>query len=156
MDQQLETVTDSNTTNNGLWVNQMSLKETSTTNQWSLWPLTTTRCCGQRSLQWTKMWTKAYFTRLSNSALPLVSSLALTWLVLYLYNAFTFPLLHPKFTLLFYSSTFLFALVSSLARPSSAKPKICLAAFCRAARPRSQLILILDQRMSCILFTFFS
>ena len=77
--------------------------------QWSVWPLTTTLCCGQRSLQWTKMWTKAYFTRLSNSALPLVSSLALTWLVLYLYNAFTFPLLHSKFTSLVNTSTFLFA-----------------------------------------------
>ena len=117
MDQQLETVTDSNTTNNGLWVNQMSLKETSTTNQWSVWPLTTTWCCGQRSLQWTKMWTKAYFTRLSNSALPLVSSLALTGLVLHLYNAFTFPLRYSKFTLLFDSSTFLFAFGQLISLP---------------------------------------
>ena len=116
-------------------------------NQWSVWPLTTTLCCGQRSLQWTKMWTKAYFTRLSNTALPLVSSLALTWLVLYFalnLHCFLIPLL------------FFLPLVSSLARPSSAKPKICLAAFCRATRPRSQLILILDQRISCILLKYFS
>ena len=95
----------------------MSLKETSTTNQWSVWPLTTTWCCGERSLQWTKMWTKAYFTRLSNSALPLVSSLALTGLVLHLYNAFTFPLRYSKFTLLFDSSTFLSAFGQFISLP---------------------------------------
>ena len=36
MDQQLETVTDSNTTNYGLWMNKMSLKETTTANQWGI------------------------------------------------------------------------------------------------------------------------
>ena len=63
------------------------------------------------------MWTKAYFTRLSNSALPLVSSLALTGLVLYLYNAFTFPLRYSKFTLLFDSSTFLSAFGQFISLP---------------------------------------
>ena len=127
LDQQLfrSTVTDSNTTNNGLWVNKMSLKETSTTNG--------LLCCGQRSLQWTKMWTKAYFTRLSNSALPLVSSLALTGLVLHLYNAFTFPLRYSKFTLLFDSSTFLSAfgqLISSAFFGQTQNMSCCLLPGC--------------------------